>query len=62
MTESADAIIGNGGEVGLLEAIVSTMFLSGAYVTGDEAGFKVSVSVGGGAGVIVRVLVAVPLG
>ena len=44
-----------------MEAIVSAMLLPGSYDTG-EAGFKVSVIVGGGAGVIVSILVAVPLG
>ena len=44
----------------MLEVIVRPMLLPGSYVT--EAGFKVSVIVGGGAGVIVSVLVAVPWG
>ena len=46
---------------GWVELMFRPMILPGSYVT-DDAGLKVSVTVGGGAGVMVRVLVAVPLG
>jgi len=45
---------------GLFEAIKISMLLPGSYVTGDTA-LKVTVIVGGGADVIVSILVAVPL-
>ena len=44
-----------------MEVIIIVMLLPVSYVTGD-AGFKATVIVGAGAGVMVSVLVAVPLG
>ena len=55
VTEPVDAINGAGG--GLVEVIVSAMFLPGSYVTGE-----VNVSVIMGTGIMVRVAVPVPLG
>jgi len=57
MTEPADARNGAGG--GLLEVMVIGMVALGAY--GTVAGNPMVIW-GGGAGVIVSVLVAVPLG